>query len=132
VSTETPEVISTEAVLEYYDLAPTAASVTVRTHDRRARILRALRVLGICWGLAAVSVLIPIAHFLLVPAFFLAGPALAIPKLKESATVLSARGPCPACGAQQEFSVNSPVKERMPLSCGACRRGLRLVVARAP
>jgi len=112
----------------YFDLAPTAAAVSVRTYDRRARSMRALRVLGVCWGLAAVSVLIPIAHFLLVPAFFLAGPALGYTKLREHATVLSARGICPACGEAQALDVNTAWKESIGVACGSCRRGLRLVV----
>lgn len=117
-----------EGVLRYYDLAPTTVSVTVRTYDGRARAWRAARVLAICWGLAAVSVLVPIAHFLLVPAFFLAGPLLAVPKLRERASVLSARGRCPACGEERAFHVHAPWKESIAVNCGACRRGLRLVL----
>ena len=117
-----------DGVLRYYDLAPTTVSVSVRTYDGRARAWRAARVLTICWGLAAVSVLVPIAHFLLVPAFFLAGPLLAAPKLREHATVLWARGRCPACGEEREFYVHAPWKESIAVNCSACHRGLRLVL----
>src|SRR5438874_13795365 len=51
----------------------TVATVMVVSYERAQRVQRALRGLATWWGAALVSVLIPIAHFVLVPSFFLYG-----------------------------------------------------------
>ena len=75
-----------------------SARVTVARHAPAARTQRALKALAICWGLALATILIPIAHFVLVPGFFIAGIVLGLRKLNEPATVTEVGGVCPRCG----------------------------------
>ncbi len=114
------------AQLTYPGRPATPASLTVLRRDRRQRIGRALRALGICWGLAVASVLVPVLHFLLVPGFLIAGPLLASYRWGEHLTVLAVRGECPGCGAAQGIKIGLPPTTRMPLRCESCRRQLIL------
>jgi hypothetical protein len=121
---EFPEV---PARFTYVGRPDTEARVRVRRHDSRQRTARALRVLGACWGLAVVAVLVPVLHFVLVPGLLLAGPLLAVQRLGERVTVVGARGECPGCGAPQTFTLAMAPTERMPLRCEACGRQVFLV-----
>jgi hypothetical protein len=55
----------------------------IQEWNQKERLKRALKTLGISWGLAIVSVLIPLAHFILVPGFLLAGPFVTSPLQKH-------------------------------------------------
>lgn len=59
------------------------------------RTKRAIIALVTCWVIAAISILIPIAHFFLVPGFFIAGPILAYSRLKMSESKEKVLGTCP-------------------------------------
>jgi hypothetical protein len=61
------------------------------------RAARAAKTLMACWALAVGSVLIPMAHFVLVPGFLIAGPLLAANRYGQRATVLGGAGQCPTC-----------------------------------
>src|SRR6266516_2965408 len=56
-------------LLKGYHGVPTSGTVTIRHFNRDERVRRALAGLGKWWGVAVVSVLIPVAHFVLVPSF---------------------------------------------------------------
>src|SRR5690242_15102508 len=73
--------------------------VRIQEWDKKARILRALKSLGLCWGLAIVSILIPIAHFVLVPGFLVAGPILAFFVFTAKSTILGGDSTCPECNS---------------------------------
>ncbi len=94
--------------------------VRVQRWTPRERALRAVAAWAACWGLGAVSVLLPAAHFVLVPIFLVAGPIAAYLRARAESSVLGGTAPCPACG--QAFVVD-PAPERWPLKdvCGACR-----------
>ncbi len=63
--------------------APTRdATATVVHQTPGQRLSRALGGLGIFWGLALIGLFIPVAHFLLVPAFFTAGIVMATQRLQ--------------------------------------------------
>ncbi len=110
------------ASLTYVGRPSTAAVMSVRHHARRERVGRALRTLGACWGLAIVTVLVPVLHFVLVPGLLIAGPLVALQRLRERMTVIGARGDCPGCGAPQDFAVGSAPAPRMALRCATCSR----------
>lgn len=61
------------------------------------RYKRAALVWGILWLLAATSVFIPVAHFLLVPVFAIAGPILGYQRYRQEAITEAIEGKCPAC-----------------------------------
>src|ERR1700737_3050655 len=68
------------------------------------RVARTLGGLGMFWGLAVLSVFIPVAHFILVPTFLVAGIVMAIKRSREDRRLLRVRGACPRCGAVQELA----------------------------
>jgi len=80
--------------------AGTEAAVFVRELGPGARTRRALAALGICWAIAVVSILIPVAHFALVPGFALAGPIVAWLRYRQRSLVLGGVAVCPACGGR--------------------------------
>ncbi len=84
-----------------------------------ARVARGLGGLGACWSLAIVSVLVPVAHFVLVPAFVLAGPIVGWLRYRPRSLVLAVAGSCPACAARLDVK---PQSEEWPLAtyCDAC------------
>lgn len=113
-------------VLEGFSPQPGHGRVTVVEFDRAARWRRALRALGQWWGVALLCVFIPVAHFALVPGFFLFGIFQFVQRLTTPAVGRAARGTCPDCGAEQEFELASRWRVPQLVSCRACRRGLRL------
>lgn len=93
--------------------------IFVQYLDSRQRLLRSLKVMGLIWGLALVSIFIPLAHFVLVPSFLIAGPIVARQIYQQEKIVLGGKGLCPKC--HQDFQI---VKGELtfPLTdvCGKC------------
>lgn len=85
------------ASFHYHGRPAAEARLEVRHWEPRERLLRALQALGMGWGAAVFAVLLPVLHWVLVPAFLIAGPVFAFMRYQERMTVLAARGPCPAC-----------------------------------
>jgi hypothetical protein len=112
--------------------APPSA-VTVEIVRRRPgwRATRAGLTLAACWLLAAVAVLIPVAHFVLVPALLVAGAVLAVRRLREQASIVRVRGACPRCRREQEFRPGGPFRWERSFECPGCLNTLRLVPAAA-
>ncbi len=102
------------------------ARVDVVRRPRPERLRRAARAWAVCWGAAAVAVFIPLLHFLLVPAFAIAGPLVARSRWLERATILSARGRCPGCDAALDLALRVPAGAELPWRCTACGRPLVL------
>jgi hypothetical protein len=114
-----------------YHGAPTPATLLVDTFDRSARLRRAFKGLGGFWGAMVVSVFLPVAHFVLVPSFFVVGIWQFVRRLKTVERLRGAHGRCPDCGAEQDFELSS---SRFPQSvtCGGCHRGLTLAASEGP
>lgn len=93
----------------------------------RERLLRALKMLGVLWALALVTVFIPVAHFVLVPTFLLAGPIVAFRRYGMKFALEKVGAVCPACG--QEIVIPLEPGDRLPKRtyCPACSKPLRLV-----
>src|SRR3569833_1547236 len=62
------------------------------------RVMRAAKVWGLCWLLATITLFIPIAHFVLVPGFLLAGPIWAIKRYGVTLALEQVTGHCPNNG----------------------------------
>jgi len=60
---------------------------------------RAWRATAICVGLALVSILLPMAHFFLVPGFLIACPFVFSWIKRQTGKVISMQGHCPNCSA---------------------------------
>ncbi len=99
----------------------------VELPDPSERLVRAGKVLALCWGLAVAAVFIPIVHFVLVPLFLIAGPVMAYQKYRVTILALRADGCCPEC--QQQVSIALDSGDRIPKRtyCPACNKPLQLV-----
>ncbi len=109
-------------VLTGYGSSTTAGEATVVHFDGRERMARAGKGLAMAWGAALVSVFIPVAHFLLVPGFFLAGLVVFVKRMRRRAVVGIVHGSCPDCNREQTFDVSSDWRLPMHLTCGNCHR----------
>ncbi len=107
----------------------TTGEARVATWDRPARMGRLANAWAACWGLAVASVLLPAVHFVLVPAFLIAGPVLGIQRARQKSGVLGGEGPCPSCGERMDIDSHP---DDWPLfdACAACQA--QVVVEKAP
>ncbi|MBI5170884.1 MAG: hypothetical protein HZA61_15450 [Candidatus Eisenbacteria bacterium] len=115
--------------LAYHGHPDAPATLRVRDWSPPERSSRAVRALATCWGLAVLAVFLPVLHFVLVPSLLVAGPVVALSRLREHRTVRGASGTCPACGAAQAFAVSGALRDVTPVRCDACGRAISL---RAP
>jgi hypothetical protein len=95
------------------------------------RFARTLAGLGMFWGLALASVFIPVAHFVLVPTFVVAGIVLAVKRAREDRRLLLVRGACPRCGAVQELRPGGRFVDGRSFDCPKCHGNLTLATASA-
>jgi hypothetical protein len=88
--------------------------------------MRALKMLGLMWVLAVVTIFIPIAHFVLVPGFLLAGPVTAVMRFRVAEMTETVQGECPTCN--QAMTVAMDPAARLPLwtYCPASNDPIRL------
>src|SRR5258708_5675775 len=107
--------------LHLFGFPDVPARVTVARHEAGDRTRRALKALGACWGLAVVSVIVPIAHFVLVPGFLALGVVLATRRARETASVRAVEGHCPRCNADRSFIASGPLRPGMKVQCPVCR-----------
>ena len=91
--------------LSGYHGKPTRGTVTIREFNREQRMRRALEGLGKWWGVALLSVFIPVAHFVLVPSFLLYGMWQLCQRLGTAELATDAHGACPDCGTEQTFEL---------------------------
>ena len=115
-------------LLKCYHGVPTPCTVTIRRFNRDERVRRALAGLGKWWGVALVSVLIPVAHFVLVPSFLAYGVWQGVQRLGTVELAFAARGTCPDCGAEQALDLAARWRAPQPVTCRQCHRGLQLVL----
>jgi hypothetical protein len=115
-------------LLTGYHGQPTPGSVTIHTFDREQRVRRALAGLGRWWGVALLSVFIPVAHFVLVPSFLIYGVWQSVQRLGTVELATDARGRCPDCGAEQALELAPRWRAPQPVTCRQCHRGLRLTL----
>ena len=106
----------------------TSARVAVVRHTSAARAWRALRVLALCWGLGVLAILVPIAHFVLVPGFVLLGIALAVGRLREGATIVGVSGTCPRCGVERALEAGGRLRAETRAACPECLNSLALTL----
>jgi len=76
------------------------ADMRVTTFSLREQKMRAIKSMLFYWLIAAFTALIPIAHLLLVPGFFIGGIIVLSRRWKTAEEGHDATGACPACGKQ--------------------------------
>jgi hypothetical protein len=116
------------ATLHFFGFPDTKAEVAILRHAQPDRLKRALTALGACWGIGLLCVLIPIAHFVLVPSFFVLGIVLFVKRLGDQATMVGLSGTCPRCQATGPFEASGRLRARAKAQCGTCRNELDLAV----
>jgi len=91
------------------------------------RVKRAVTSLVVCWFLAAVTALIPIAHFFLVPAFFIAGPIVAFSRYRQADAKDIIEGECPRHHGQ--FTLKLETTDKLPkwTYCPECDGAIQFV-----
>jgi len=102
-----------------------SGKVFLKTWSARERKIRAFKNLFGLWGLCLIALFIPVAHFILVPALFLAAPLAAIIALRQRSRLLGGYTACPACG--EEFEIIC-VSNSFPFhdTCKACSSAVRI------
>ena len=121
------DVVEVSASLTAFGTSPTRARAVVVIQGTGRRAARALAALGACWALALVSVFVPVAHFVLVPAFTVAGVVVAGLRLREDRRLVGVSGTCPRCGTEQEFEAGGRFEYSRTLDCPRCHQLLRLI-----
>ncbi len=112
--------------LTLFDFTPTEAAVTVREYDPGERTRRALKVGGVFLGIAILCVLIPIAHFVLVPGFLILAIVMAARRLGQRRQIVRVHGRCPRCATDQDFMIEkAPLEGDIELTCNQCRNRVR-------
>ncbi len=105
------------------------ATARIVSFDRKTRVRKAMIGLAASWGAAALSVFIPVAHFLLVPAFVGFGLYLLFHNLRLRVSAQQVTGTCPDCSAEQEFEVSGNWSPPHRVTCNGCQRSLVLGTA---
>lgn len=103
-------------------------SVQTTVYETADRLKGAVIRLLSLWAAAAISVFIPLAHFVLVPAFFIAGIVMAISAYRTDQALNQAQGECPVC--QEEITIPLETNDQLPkwTYCPACNAPLQIVV----
>lgn len=91
----------------------------VRTYSPREIMTKSLKSLAIFWGIAIVSILLPIVHFVSVPAFFLIGIFTALRARKYHEEFISGEITCPHCSKQITIG-KTPIIWPVPVICQSC------------
>ena len=122
-------VVELAARLKGFNPTTTPATVRLESFDRAGRTRRAALGLAQSWGVAIVSVFIPVAHFFLVPGFFIAGIVIAIRRLRMETIVRGARGACPDCGMEQLLDLPTRWDPPLDVDCRHCHRRMQLTLS---
>ncbi len=126
------ESTSEAIVIKCNESAASVAELHSRTFSNGERMVRAGKILAICWGLALITLFIPIAHFFLVPTFLIAGPVMAFMKYKVETVLEKAHGVCPECSQTVDIELDPGDKLPKRTYCPACNKPLQLMYHDGP
>lgn len=121
-----PQIEHSEVYLQGNDGDRQAGSLQTTRYDQGDRLKRALQRLAFFWLLAGITLFIPIAHFVLVPGFLIAGPVVAYLTYQTEAVRNHTSGTCPACG--KEITLAMDAKDTLPkwTYCPDCNAPLQI------
>jgi hypothetical protein len=102
------------------------AKIEIGVLDPADRFKRAASAFGAGLGAAAVAVLIPIVHFVLVPTALVLGIFFGVRRLGQGETFRGGTGACPYCGTQQQLTLFGRFHLPKTVYCSACQRELYL------
>ena len=123
---EVPTAEQQEILIKGGSSAPRSGVLYLTAFNQRERTMRAIKVLAIAWGGALVALFIPLAHFVLVPAFLIAGPVMAYLRYRVTETAENVRGACPVC--EKEVTIAVGGNERPPVwtYCPECQAPINI------
>ncbi|WP_038250404.1 hypothetical protein [Ghiorsea bivora] len=102
------------------------AKMWINTYNEKEQKVRAIKTLLNFWGIAALCILIPIAHFLLVPLFFIMGIMKSMKLLHKAEDGLYAEGNCPACEKQIKLNLDNNADLPQWIDCPNCKQAIEL------
>lgn len=110
-------------ILRANDFKQNPLEVNIVPSSKKSVILLSLKKLGLFWGLAMVSILIPILHFVLVPAFLIIGVYAFLSQYKNTHSLHEGSSTCPAC--QGRFPIkNIYIYDSKKINCELCMEQL--------
>ena len=122
-----PTATQREIIIKSGDYAPMAGLLHLTAFTQRDRTIRAVKAWLGFWLLAVLSIPIIVAHWILIPAFLIAGPVVAFRRLKTEANTESATGTCPV--HHGEITIELEAGDRPPIwkPCPECNAPLHLI-----
>jgi len=102
------------------------AEMHVILFTQQEQKMHALKSLAVFWAIATLCILIPIAHFILVPGFFLGGIIVASRRWKTEQEGIDAAGPCPACNNEICIKLDKNAELPQWKDCPECGDSLEL------
>jgi hypothetical protein len=107
------------------DKPDTSGTVEIVTWTAKERSRRALKMLGICWGIGLFCVIMPIIHFVAVPGMFIAGIVMFSRLSGQESLLLGGSGTCPEC--KKTFKI-AKASNRFPMDelCEHCRASVSI------
>ncbi len=120
------------ASLTAFGYRPRPATAVIVEQAPAQRLGRIVAALGIFWGLALGGLFIPVAHFVLVPTFLVAGLVAAVKRAREDRRLLSLRGACPRCGGEQALRPGGRFVNGRGIVCPTCHGHMTVETDSAP
>jgi len=116
-------------VFKSVDDSTASGELSVQVYSDHERLMRSLKIWGLCWLLALLSVPILGAHWFLVPGFLIAGPIMGYRRYHQHSISVKVTGACPRC--HSEISLALEPREQLPLHkyCPQCSTPLHIVDA---
>jgi hypothetical protein len=102
------------------------AEMQVIAFTKQEQKTRALKTLMLFWAIALVCVLIPIAHFFLVPGFLIGGAIAAKRRWNKEKEGIDASGVCPACKNNIRIPLDKNAELPQWHDCPECGDALEL------
>lgn len=105
----------------------TTGQLNCFVYTPRDRVQRAGKILGLMWLGAVITVFIPIAHFFLVPGFFIGGIVMATLRYKVVESADKVTGTCPTCKESVIISLDESDKLPVWKYCPSCNNAVQLM-----
>lgn len=102
-------------------------SLHIRRFSKQDVMQNVLKKLGFFWGIALVTVLIPVFHFITVPLFFILGIFQALKAKKAQFEILDGQVPCPHCKKLIEIKKAVFIEGHKEI-CQACVTQVKILV----
>ena len=116
-----------EILIKSGDYAPTVGLLHLKAFSQQERTIRAAKAWLGFWLLAVLSIPIIIAHWILIPAFLIAGPVVAFRRMKTESNAEKATGPCPV--HHGDITIDMEAGDELPIwtPCPECKAPLHLI-----